>query len=174
MDQRGRSEAWEWLKTILIAIILALLIRASLLEVFMVQGQSMLPTLHNRERLIVSKVQYHLRQPRRGEIVVFEAVGDRDFIKRVIGVAGDEVRADRWGVWVNGRLLDEGYVLEQARGEFGPVTVPPGTILVMGDNRNNSVDSRHPSIGFVPLELLKGKAMLVFWPLQDVRLMIHP
>jgi signal peptidase I len=174
MEHRERNETWEWVKSILIAIVLALLIRAFLLEVFMVQGQSMQPTLHDRERLIVSKVQYYLRQPRQGEIVVFKATDDRDFIKRVIGVAGDEVRVDRQGVWVNGSLLDEPYLLEQAREQFGPAVIPPGTIFVMGDNRNNSMDSRHPSVGFVPLGLLKGKAMFVFWPAQDIRVIIHP
>ncbi|MBS4030975.1 MAG: signal peptidase I [Clostridiales bacterium] len=168
------KELWEWIKSIIIAILLALIIRAFLVEVFLVQGQSMLPTLHDRERLIVSKVQFYYREPLNGEIVVFKATDDRDFIKRVIGVAGDEVRVDIDGVYVNGQRLKEPYILEKARETFGPVIVPEGTIFAMGDNRNNSMDSRHPSVGFVSLERLKGKAMLVFWPMDSIRLISHP
>jgi signal peptidase I len=168
------KELWEWIKSIIIAILLALIIRAFLVEVFLVQGQSMLPTLHDRERLIVSKVQFYYREPLNGEIVVFKATEDRDFIKRVIGVAGDEVRVDIDGVYVNGQRLKEPYVLEKAREPFGPIIVPEGTIFAMGDNRNNSMDSRHPTVGFVSLERLKGKAMLVFWPMDSIRLISHP
>ncbi|MBS4020892.1 MAG: signal peptidase I [Dethiobacter sp.] len=174
MDAREKNEVWEWAKSIIIAILLALVIRAFVVEVFMVQGESMLPTLHDRERLIVSKVQLYYRDPQHGEIIVFKATEDRDFIKRVIAVAGDEVRVDRDGVYVNGRLLDEPYIMERAREAYGPVVIPDGAIFVMGDNRNNSMDSRHPSVGFVSLELLKGKAMFVFWPPGSMRLIQHP
>lgn len=174
MGSTGSSEVWEWIKSILVAILLALVIRAFLVEVFLVQGESMLPTLHDKERLIVSKVQYHYRMPNRGEVVVFKATEERDFIKRVIGVPGDEIRVDLDGVYVNGERLKEPYILEKAREPYGPVTVPEGTIFVMGDNRNNSMDSRSPNVGFVSLERLKGKALFVFWPLQSIRLISHP
>jgi signal peptidase I len=121
----------------------------------------------------VSKVQLYYRAPEQGEIVVFKATEDRDFIKRVIGVAGDEVRVDQRGVYVNGSLLDEPYVLERARESYGPVIVPPDTIFVMGDNRNNSMDSRHPNVGFIQLDVLKGMAMVVFWPLESIRVVEH-
>lgn len=174
MTESEKKEVWEWIKSILVAIILALVIRAFLVEVFLVQGQSMLPTLQDRERLIVSKVQYYYREPERGEIVVFKATDQRDFIKRVIGTAGDEVRVDIDGVYVNGERLKEPYVLEKAREPFGPVVVPEGAIFAMGDNRNNSMDSRHPSVGFISLERLKGKAVLVFWPFDSIRVIQHP
>jgi signal peptidase I len=174
MTDGEKREIWEWIKSILVAVVLALVIRAFLIEVFLVQGESMLPTLHNRERLLVSKVQYYYREPSHGEIVVFKATDQRDFIKRVIGVPGDEVRVDRDGVYVNGIKLEEPYLQENARDPYGPVIVPEGTIFVMGDNRNNSMDSRHPSVGFVSLERLKGKAMLVFWPVDSVRMIDHP
>jgi signal peptidase I len=174
MDKkREKNEVWEWTKSILIAVLLALVIRAFIVEVFMVQGQSMLPTLHDRERLIVSKVQLYYRTPEKGEIVVFKATEDRDFIKRVIAVAGDEVRVDQSGVYVNGNLLDEPYILERARETFGPVIVPHDSIFVMGDNRNNSMDSRHPNVGFIQLDLLKGMAMIVFWPPDSIRAVEH-
>lgn len=174
MTELEKREMWEWIKSILVAIVLALVIRAFLVEVFLVQGQSMLPTLHDKERLIVSKVQYYFREPEQGEIVVFKATDQRDFIKRVIAIAGDQLRVDIDGVYVNGEKLNEPYILEKAREPYGPVTVPEGTVFVMGDNRNNSMDSRHPSVGFVSLERLKGKAMLVFWPLKSIRTISHP
>lgn len=174
MHASEKREVWEWIKSILIAVLLALVIRAFLVEVFLVQGKSMLPTLHDRERLIVSKVQYYYREPEQGEIVVFKATEQRDFIKRVIAVAGDEVRVDNGGVYVNGVRLDEAYIFEEPREPYGPVIVPQDSVFVMGDNRNNSMDSRHPSVGFVSLEKLKGKAMLVFWPVDSIRLVSHP
>jgi signal peptidase I len=174
MTESEKKEMWEWIKSILVAVILALVIRAFLVEVFLVQGESMLPTLHNRERLLVSKVQYYYREPERGEVVVFKATDQRDFIKRVIAVSGDEVRVDSEGVYVNGEKLDEPYLLEIARDSFGPVIVPDGSIFAMGDNRNNSMDSRHPSVGFISQERLKGKAMFVFWPIDSLRMIRHP
>jgi signal peptidase I len=174
MTDGEKKEVWEWVKSILVAIVLALVIRAFLVEVFLVQGESMMPTMQNHERLLVSKVQYYFRDPVHGEIVVFKATDERDFIKRVIAVAGDEVRVDKEGVYVNGEKLDEPYIAELARDTFGPVTVPEDTIFVMGDNRNNSMDSRHPGVGAVSLERLKGKAVFVFWPVENIRMIYHP
>ena len=173
MSDPVKSDFWEWIKTILVAVILTLVIRAFLVEVFLVQGESMLPTLHDRERLLVSKVQYYFREPRQGEIVVFKATEERDFIKRVIATAGDEIWVQSDGVYVNGEKLQEDYVLENAREPFGPVIVPENTVFVLGDNRNNSMDSRHPNVGFVELKKIKGKAMFVFWPLSAARLISH-
>ncbi|MCW3489948.1 signal peptidase I [Dethiobacter alkaliphilus] len=174
MLEAEKKEAWEWIKSILVAVVLALVIRAFLVEVFLVQGESMLPTLDDRERLIVSKVQYYYREPEIGEIIVFQASDQRDFIKRVIGGPGDEVRIDTDGVYVNGEKLDEPYVLEDARQPFQTVVVPEDALFVLGDNRNNSMDSRHPSVDFVSFDSLKGKAMFVFWPLDRIRLLSHP
>ncbi|NLM51350.1 MAG: signal peptidase I [Firmicutes bacterium] len=172
MRKTEQNDLWEWIKSILVAVVLALVIRAFLVEVFLVQGESMLPTLKDRERLLVSKVQYYYRDPEPGEIIVFKVSSDRDFIKRVIATAGDEVRVDYDGVYVNGVKLQENYVLEKEHEKlFGPEVVPEGYVFVMGDNRNNSMDSR--SIGFVKLEEVKGKAMFVFWPLSNMRLLRH-
>ncbi|MBT9167274.1 MAG: Signal peptidase I S [Syntrophomonadaceae bacterium] len=173
MSDSEKKEVWEWIKSALVAIILALIIRAFLIEVFLVQGQSMLPTLRDRERLVVSKIQYYFREPLPGEIVVFKATDERDFIKRVIAIFGDEVRIEPEGVYVNGELIEEPYVLQKAREPFGPVLIPDGSVFVMGDNRNNSMDSRHPSVGLVSLDQLKGKAMVVFWPLESIRIVQH-
>ncbi|HZK23932.1 MAG TPA: signal peptidase I [Oscillospiraceae bacterium] len=174
MQEADKNEMWEWIKSILLAIVLALVIRAFLLEVFLVKGDSMSPTLHNRERILVSKIQYYYREPQPGEIVVFQATEDRDFIKRIIATAGDEVVINPDGVFVNGEKITETYIADQAREPYGPATVPEGTFFVMGDNRNNSMDSRHPAVSFVEMAEIKGKAMFIFWPLDNIRKISHP
>ncbi len=164
------GELWEWIKSILIAVVLAVIIRIFFLEVYLVDGSSMLPTLRNRERLIVNKFEYHFKEPQTGDVMIFSFSSERDFIKRVIGTPGDEVYIENGLIYVNGASLTEDYILKTTEGYYGPVTVPEGHYFVLGDNRNNSTDSRHPSVGFVSEEKVKGKAFLVFWPLNYIRL----
>ncbi len=94
---------------------------------------------------------------------------NRDFIKRVIALPGDTIEIKNGQVFVNDQLQNEPFILEKTRTEYPKAEVPPGTVFVMGDNRNNSEDSRFSDVGFVPFNLLKGKAILVFWPLEDLR-----
>lgn len=164
------KELWDWVRSILIAIVLALLIRLFLFEVFVVEGRSMYPTLHETERLIVNKVIYRYDQPRNGDIVVFEYEPGRDFIKRVIGIPGDKIEIEAGRVYINDQLLDEPYLLDNMEmNDFGPVEVPPGYLFLMGDYRINSMDSRDPRVGFVSLEDLKGRAFFIFWPPWEAR-----
>ena len=139
-----------------------------IVELYVVDGPSMRPTLESEERLVVNKFIYRFRPPEKGEVLVFQYPRDpsRDFIKRVIAAPGDtiEIRAGR--VLVNDQLLTEDYILEKTRSEYPKSTVPEGHVFVMGDNRNNSEDSRFADVGFVPYDLIKGKAMLVFWPIS--------
>ena len=153
------------------AVVLAFLIREFIVELYIVDGPSMQPTLQSQERLVVNKFIYGLRDPERGEILVFEYPRDRkrDFIKRVIGVPGDTVEIKEGRVFVNDQLLSEDYILEKTSGDYPKSVVPKGTIFVMGDNRNNSEDSRFADVGFVPYELVKGKAVLVFWPIEQLK-----
>ena len=131
----------------------------------------MRPTLVNSERLGVNKFIYRFKAPERGDVLVFRYPRDpsRDFIKRVIAVAGDTIEIKDGRIFLNGLLQNESYILEKTRGSYPLSTVPKGTIFVMGDNRNNSEDSRFADVGFVPLELIKGKAILVFWPLDQLK-----
>jgi len=169
-EQKG-SELVDWIKSILWAVIIALLIRTFVVEVFEVEGPSMLPTLEDNQRLIVNKIVYRFSEPRPGDIIIFSYSPERDFIKRVIAVEGDEVEINQGKTYVNGELYQESYTNGPSGGQYGPVTVPLDSLFVMGDNRNNSMDSRDPSVGFVSLEQVKGKAFLVFWPLEDFRLL---
>lgn len=165
-----RKEFWEWTRSILIAIVLALVIRLFLLEVFVVEGSSMYPTLQETERLMVNKVVYHFDEPKVGDIVVFEYEPGRDFIKRVVGVPGDRVAIRDGQLFVNNSALYEPYLANDTEMyDFGPVEVPPGNLFVLGDFRHHSMDSRDPRVGFVSEEFLKGRAFFVFWPPWDAR-----
>ena len=162
------EEIKDWVVSIVIAVVLAMIIRTFVVELYLVDGPSMRPTLQHAQRLVVNKFIYHFRAPEKGEVLIFRYPKDpsRDFIKRVIAVPGDTIEIKDGNVFVNGELQNEDYILSKCRGDYPKSTIPDGHIFVMGDNRNNSEDSRFPDVGFVPFDLIKGKAMLVFWPLD--------
>ena len=162
------EEIKDWVVSIVIAVVLAMIIRTFVVELYLVDGPSMRPTLQHAQRLVVNKFIYHFRAPEKGEVLIFRYPKDpsRDFIKRVIAVPGDTIEVKDGNVFVNGELQNEDYILSKCRGDYPKSTIPEGHIFVMGDNRNNSEDSRFPDVGFVPFDLIKGKAMLVFWPLD--------
>ncbi|NLJ86088.1 MAG: signal peptidase I [Firmicutes bacterium] len=165
-----KSELREYLEAFAIAIVLALFIITFIAQSFVVQGRSMEPTLHHRERLIVDKLSYRFRAPAAGEIVVFRYPADprRKFIKRIIGVPGDEIMIRDTVVYVNGRALEEDYIYGPTYGDWGPRKVPPGRYFVLGDNRNNSDDSRFPDVGFVERKMLMGRAVASYWPVGSI------
>jgi signal peptidase I len=165
------EEVKDWVISILIAVVLAFFIRYFIVELYLVDGPSMRPTLQSQERLVVNKFIYRFRSPERGEVLVFRYPKDpsRDFIKRVIAVPGDTIEIKDGRVFVNQQLMNEPYILSKTRGDYPLATVPAGHIFVMGDNRNNSEDSRFADVGFVPYELVKGKAVLVFWPMDQFK-----
>ncbi|MFO7246076.1 MAG: signal peptidase I [Thermaerobacter sp.] len=164
--QRRSSPLRELLETLVVAVVLALLIRGFVVESFLVQGSSMEPTLHHGDRLLVNKIAYRFGTPQRGDIVVFHApFGDtRDYIKRVIAGPGDRIRIEDGVPYVNGERLEEPYVLRYDDTSMPEMVIPPGSVFVMGDNRRNSQDSR--SFGFIGIEEIVGKAMVVYWPLE--------
>lgn len=137
-----------------------------------VESVSMLPSLEEGEFVVVNRVVYLLDDPQRGDIVVFRYPLDenRRYIKRVIGLPGDTVMILDGGVFVNGDLLDEPYVAATPRSS-GEYMVEAGELFVMGDNRNNSSDSRN--WGNLPADNLIGRAELVYWPFDQIRLLPH-
>ena len=165
------KELKEWVVSIGAAVLIALMIRTFIVELYVVDGPRMRPTLQHDERLVVNKFIYYVRDPNKGEIIVFRYPSDtsRDFIKRVIATAGDTIEIKDGRVYVNDQLQREDYILEKTQGEYSKATVPEGTVFVMGDNRNNSEGSRFSDVGFVPLDLVKGKAVLIFWPTEDAK-----
>ncbi len=165
------EEARDWVISIGVAVVLAFLIRTFIVELYIVDGPSMRPTLESQERLVVNKFIYRLRPPEHGEILVFRYPRDpsRDFIKRVIAVPGDSIEIRDQRVFLNDQLLSEPYILDKTLSTYPKTVVPEGTVFVMGDNRNNSEDSRFVDVGFVPYDLIKGKALLVFWPVDSFK-----
>jgi len=186
---KGTNELVEWIKALAIAGVLVVLIRWLLVSPFIVDGPSMKPNFHDRDRIIVNKIIYDIRAPKRGEVIVFHVPQEgRDFIKRVIGVPGDTVKVDGDTVLINGEEIVEHYLqaeIDKAKASgipynkvegfpnsrFPDGTVPEGTLFVMGDNRSNSEDSR--MIGFIPLEHVVGRADLVYWPINSIKLVKH-
>ncbi len=194
---RGGSGAGSFLRELpvllLIALVLAFLLRTFVVQVFYIPSSSMEPTLSINDRMVVEKITYLFRAPTRGEIVVFEGeslgevapdatagervvrvVGQflgvvpasaRDFVKRVIGLPGDEVRIEEGVVYVNDVALEEPYVAFDDPSDYGPVTVPEDALFFLGDNRPNSSDSRR-GLGFVPLDKVVGRAVAIIWPLE--------
>lgn len=175
-ESSWQDTASDWLVSIIVAVALAFCIRTFLVEPYMVSGSSMYPSLHNRERLVVDKLSYFITDPVKGEIIVFRYPKDqtRDFIKRVIAVAGDTIEMRNGKVLVNGNVIEENYIWKddpkgKNSSDFRKTVVPNGTIFVLGDNRNNSEDSRFKDVDFVPLKLVKGRALFCFWPTDRIR-----
>jgi signal peptidase I len=169
MTEKEENPIVELLKTLVSAGILAIGIRACVAEARFIPSESMLPTLAIDDRLIVEKVSYRFSQPERGDVVVFsptDALKEQNykeaFIKRIIGLPGDVVQVKDGEVYVNNQKLTEKYILNPPNYQYGPMKIPQGQYLVLGDNRNNSYDSHY--WGFVPRENLIGKATVRFWP----------
>ncbi len=158
------------METVVIALALALLIRAFVVESFVVQGESMEPTLQNGEHLLVNKAIYDFESPKPGQIIVFRPPlpTNKDFIKRVIAVGGQRVAMTNGIIYINGVAQNESYLPASYRGvaNYPPTLVPQGEIFVLGDNRNNSEDSRY--FGFVPLKNIRGQAIIIWWPPQEI------
>ncbi len=171
MADKKSKEIFEWIKSLIVAILLAMLIRYFVVEIFLVDGDSMYPTLSDSERLVVNKFVYRFNDPERQDIVVFEYSDDKDFIKRVIGLPGEEVKISNGKIYIDGQHLEEDYQVKHINDEFGPKDIPEDHYFVLGDNRNNSMDSRSPSVGPVNEEQIKGKAFFVFWPLDQMGLL---
>ena len=166
-------EIWEWIRSIAIAVVVALLIRFFIFEFYIVEGGSMYPTLEDGYRLIVDKISYRFNEPDYGEIVIFDSrIATRPFIKRVGGRGGDTIEIRDGQVYRNGELLDEPYLKGQSdHQDYGPVKIPPGNYFLMGDFRRNSKDSRDPLVGVVAGERIMGRARLVFWPPGEARVL---
>lgn len=185
--EKKKSSLRENLEAIIIAVILALFIRTFIVQAFKIPSGSMKNTLLIGDHILVNKFIYgikipftdgktlvHITDPERKDIVVFKYPEDpkKDFIKRVIGVAGDTVEIKNKQLYVNGVLQEnETYAIHKdpriipvqftVRDNFGPVTVPAHSLFVMGDNRDNSHDSRF--WGFVDLKAVRGKAFVIYW-----------
>jgi signal peptidase I len=177
----------RWYFYILIILINAFLVNSLLapfiippIKAYKLPAASMTSTLMIGDRVIVNKKYYTNNNPKRGDVVIFPDPSDpsKDFIKRVIGLPGETIEIVEKKVYINGKPLEEPYIMgapgkglltDMAPGKkFGPVTVPNGKLFVLGDNRDNSFDSRH--FGFVDRAALKGKALYIYWAKDKKRI----
>ncbi|WP_139253604.1 signal peptidase I [Hydrococcus rivularis] len=169
------QSVWENLQIVIIALVIAFLIRTFIAEPRYIPSDSMLPTLQEGDRLVVEKVSYYFHPPRRGDIIVFEPPSqlqmqgyekDQAFIKRVIAQAGEIVSVDNGTVYINDKPLQENYILDPPNYNLPPLKVPEGHLFVMGDNRNNSNDSH--IWGFLPQQNAIGRAIFRFYPFNKI------
>jgi signal peptidase I len=177
---KKKSKVREYAETLVIALVIALFVRSFVVQAFKIPSSSMEPTLLVGDHILVNKFIYGIRipvigkkvfpfsQPRRGDIIVFIFPNDRskDFIKRAIGLPGEKVEIKQRMIYINDRLIEDpwGHFSSWgpgARDTYGPIMVPPHSLFVMGDNRDNSEDSRY--WGFVPLNDVLGKAFVMYW-----------
>lgn len=168
-----RRALLDFLQTILLSLVLFLSINLVSARI-RVESISMQPTLYEGNFVIVNKLAYRLGDPDRGDIIVFYYPPDPDqepYIKRVIGLPGDHLKIEAGQVYLNGIRLAEPYI-SVSTNQGGEWDVPEGSLFVMGDNRNNSSDSR--SWGLVPLENVIGKAFVVYWPPEQWGLLSFP
>ncbi len=162
------SWLFDWGETIVVALVLALIIRAFFLQVFWIPSGSMEPTLDISDRIVVNKVVYNFRPPARFEIVVFRAVPamgaeKKDLIKRLVGLPGETLEVKDGVININGQPAFETHPMNQDYANFGPIEIPADSYFVMGDNRPASADSRY--WGFLPRKNVIGKTFLRIWPL---------
>lgn len=166
------EEFLEWVETIIFAFFAVILIFTFLLRQANVDGESMVPTLQNGEKLIVHHLFY---TPEKGDIVIVDSSNlGKPIVKRVIAEGGDtiDINFDTGAVTVNGEVLDEPYINDLTQrdedGQVYPLTIPDGYYFVMGDNRMNSLDSRSAAVGLVPEDEIMGKVVFRIWPFDRI------
>ena len=162
----------ELLETIVLSLVIFLLIRL-VIQNYRIESHSMEPNFREGQFILVNKLAFKMGEPSRGEVIVFHNPGnvEEDYIKRVIGLPGDEVEIRDQTVYINGQTLAEPYATNPFRDNYGPTVVPPNHLFVMGDNRGNSSDSRR--IGPIPEELIVGQAWLRVWPFDEWGIITH-
>lgn len=164
----------EWLIVVVVAVSAAMLVKTYVVQQFAVAGESMYSTLHDSDRVLVNKLSYRLHDPNRGDVVVLktlEGAGERDLIKRVIGLPGEVIDISGCHVYIDGKELIEPYLdpevvaCTDTEGYSFPFTVPDDSVFVLGDNRGASKDSR--ALGPIPYGDLLGRAFVIIWPSSD-------
>jgi signal peptidase I len=174
LRDKTKKEVYSWIKSILFALTIAFIFRQFLFSPVTVQGESMMPTFEDNNRLVVSKIS----EIDHFDIIVFHSpVSEKDFIKRVIGLPGDTIEMNNDQLFINGEVYQESYLsqnrkiakeegMKKLTGDFGPITIPEDKYFVMGDNRLNSSDSRE--FGFISNTSVVGEVGFRFYPLNEI------
>lgn len=169
-----QREIFEWIMVFVVAAALAFVVRTFIFEPVRVDGQSMLNTLENNEFMIATKFDYLLGDPERFDIVICDYPNTDDGmyrVKRVIGLPGETIELRLGELYVDGEHVEQNFDMTPNETNFGPFTVPEGCYFVMGDNRNNSKDSRSPLVGALDRSMIKGHVRAVVFPLSHMRLL---
>ncbi len=161
----------EWMVVLFAAALVAVLLRTFVFQAFFIPSESMETTLFENDRILVNKVSYRLHDVNRGDVVVFRRPDDqpgeiRDLIKRVIALPGETIEGRDSQIYINDQLLIEPYLDGNRFGDFGPTEVPEGELFMMGDNRDQSLDSRR--FGTIEDDRIVGRAFFLFWPFDRV------
>jgi signal peptidase I len=167
----GRLVLWivrEMATTILPALFIALVINVFVAQATVVDGPSMQPTLTYNQRVIVEKITYQWRGPRRGDVIVFEVPHEEEpLIKRVVALPGETIEIRDEAIYVNGQQLSESWATQPGGPDYPATTLPPLHVFVLGDNRANSRDSRY--FGPVSRDQIIGRARLIYWPVEALQ-----
>ncbi|TDL35362.1 signal peptidase I [Jeotgalibacillus sp. S-D1] len=180
-----KKEGFEWIKALAVGVAIVLVVRIFLFSNYVVEGVSMQPTLQDGNKLVINKIGYQVGDLERFDVIVFHANESEDYVKRIIGLPGDEVTYVDDQLYINGEAYDEPYLNEfresntdeRLTGDFtleeltGETVVPEGEIFVMGDNRKESLDSR--IFGFVDQDSIVGKVNLRYWPLDKMEVKFY-
>jgi signal peptidase I len=187
---KQKNELIEWIKAIAFALLVAFVIKQFLFTPVLVKGASMMPTLEDKDRVIINRIGPKFKSIDRFDIVVIENVllqknEEENIIKRIIGLPGDKIEYKDDQLYINGKKFSEPY-LDQEKKELkdsgpltydftleqdlGEITVPEGHYFVLGDNRRVSNDSRNPDIGFIPKEKIMGTTSIICWPMKHIDL----
>jgi signal peptidase I len=179
LKEELKREGLEWVKALGIGLIIFVVIRTFLFSNYVVEGESMMPTLQDGNKLVVNKIGYQIGELQHFDVIVFHANEEEDYVKRVIGLPGDTVEYKDDKLYINGKYYEEPYldkykkqtINDKLTGDFtlkeitGEKTVPDGKVFVLGDNRRGSMDSRY--FGFIDEEEVVGKVNLRYWPLSE-------
>lgn len=164
----------DYILPVIIALGIVVVLRTFFVGMFYVPSESMVPTLEINDHVVVTKLSYKMHEPQRGDVVVFkyppneeQGLKEVDYVKRLIGLPGETLEIKDNTVFINGKPLKEPYLnVDTNMPDYGPITVPEAQYFMMGDNRNNSSDSR--VWGYVPEEYLIGKAQFIYWPFAHI------
>lgn len=174
-DNTIAREIMEWIVSIIIAVALVLVIHNYIGQLVRVDGASMQPTLFTDQRVLVTKIPYwNDANIERGDIVITKYPESREnFVKRIIALPGDKIEVEDGILYINDVEISEPYIKEEMYTDYDEILIPEDYYFVMGDNRNNSKDSRSTSVGPLPRDMIQGRAYAILWPFVDYEVIEH-
>lgn len=170
-EGKQTNEWFEWIRAIVIAVLLAFILRAFILSTSIVDGDSMYPVLEDGERILFNKIIYTISEPDRGDIVIIQQL-DKNYVKRVIGLPNETIEMRGHTLYINDKAQSTSFIRpsdERLTGDFGPLKIPDNKYFVMGDNRAISYDSRH-ELGFIDRTDIVGRSEIIIYPFKEIEL----